>query len=115
MHSYNTRFRAMNRSFSAPRDDDEYVPSHNSTSVGRRPVTRSMTRTLAPVTPLAPVSAHRVRWAPSGFTATRRPVTRSMSAASQPPAGRATQIALNARSAAISGNTHPMTLRSSRR
>ena len=113
MHSYNTRFRSMNRSFAASGDNDEYVPSHNVSSGGRRPVTRSMTRALA----TAPRRAVHATEAPSARPVTRsmvaapvqRPVTRSMTA------GRATQIARNALAAARSGSTHPMTLRSARR
>ncbi len=128
MHSYNTRFRAMNRSFAASRDDEEYVPSHDVTSGGRRPITRSMTRALAPAPAPAPAAPRLARRNPDGG----RPITRSMTA------GQATQIAQRALSAARgyhpmmlrsdsraaamreastrrSGNTHPMTLRSARR
>jgi hypothetical protein len=55
MHSYNTRFAAMNRSFASyvSHDDDEYVTDLGNWSpdTARRPVTRSMTATSS-----APVS-----------------------------------------------------------
>jgi hypothetical protein len=45
MHSYNTRYASMNRSYNSSDDDDaEYVPHSRwvPTSNARRPITRSM-------------------------------------------------------------------------
>jgi hypothetical protein len=133
MHSYNTRFAAMNRSFGRAADDDaEYVPSHNVPSGGRRPVTRSMTRAMSATHPVELTTFRRRRGllaprpaAPATLPTLGRnhPVTRSMAAASSAqnselpaaPERRVTRSMAAAASSRRTGSTHPMVLRSARR
>ena len=113
MHRYNTRFAAMNRSFAPAvyeESDDDYSPSLSgwNASMGRRPVTRSMTRgtTQPAVLPsaarLAAVNARLLNMITdleSVSSRTRSSVSRGSSRAS----------------ATASRNAHPMMLRSARR
>jgi hypothetical protein len=121
MHSYPTRFAHLNRSFfptATMEVDPDYVPSSSVTTSGRRPVTRSMTRTTQSVAHATQSVAHatqrlalyetidQILHYSSQVVAraqahVRRPVTRSMTAT------RATRP--------VASNRHPMTLRSSRR